>query len=341
MPTRRSVLNRVQRDLSSKPDPRGEMLLSDEDRRLIGILQEDGRLPFAVVARELDLPEKTVRRRVKELCDADVIEIAAVAHPAVLGYHVSALVGLRVDGSRGLRAVANDLAELPQIDYMSVTTGRFHILVEVLCRDMDELLHTFDEAIIQMPGVGHAEIFPYMGGHYYEPVYAVSAHKSGSRPQSLSPAREELDDVDQTIVRHLAVDGRMSFAELGELLGMSQSQVRKRVTKMIDKQVVRISAITNPVVLGYSTPVWITIRCAPGQSVAELAETLSRLPTIAYVVACAGRYDILAEGVCRDHDDAMHLLESEIRPLAGVERAEVMVVLDMVQRRPGPQVSRR
>jgi Lrp/AsnC family transcriptional regulator for asnA, asnC and gidA len=302
--------------------------LSEVDRALIRCLQADGRRPFAVIARELQLPEKSVRRRVHELLERRVIRIATVADPAVLGYTVGALVGVQVDGQRGIRPVVASLAELDCVDYAVVTTGRYDALVEVLCRDNAELLSTVDESFVSAPGVRRAEVFPYLRLHYQEPAWDATRVKRNRDPGP----RTQLDDVGRQIVAGLNADGRVPFGTLGETLGMSESQVRKRVSRLVDTGVIRITALADPRSLGFGTQAWIAIRCRPGHGVADLAGKLTRLPSIAYVVACAGRFDIFAEAVCRDTDELMQLVDKEIRTLTEVGDTELLLCLDLYYR---------
>jgi Lrp/AsnC family transcriptional regulator for asnA, asnC and gidA len=69
-----------------------------------------------------------------------------------------------------------------------------------------------------------------------------------------------------------------------------------------------------------------------------VAQTLTKLPSIKYVVACAGRFDIFVEAVCRDSQDVMHLVDSEIRTLTGVATTELLLCLDLYYRAVQPVV---
>lgn len=309
--------------------PSSVVPLSEVDRALVRLLQADGRRSFAALARELSLPEKTVRRRVRELLESRVIRITTVADPSVLGCTVGALVGVQVDGRKGIRPVVAGFTALDAVDYAVITTGRYDALVEVLCRDTAALLSIIDESFTRAPGVHRAEVFPYLRLHYQEPAWDATRTKptgDGSQPRPL------LDEVDRQIVTGLNADGRIPFATLGERLGMSESQVRKRVTRMVDSGTIRITALADPRSLGFGVQAWIAIRCAPGHSVAELAGTLTRLPSIAYVVACAGRFDIFAEAVCRDTEELMQLVDREIRTLSEVGHIELLLCLDLYYR---------
>jgi DNA-binding Lrp family transcriptional regulator len=303
--------------------------LSELDRELIRHLQLDGRQSFAALSRELGVPEKTVRRRVNELIEGSVIQITTVADPAVLGYTVAALVGIKVDGRRGIRSLVESIVELPSVDYAVITTGRYDALVEVLCRDNDELLTVVDESLVRAPGVRSAEVFPYLELHYQEPVWDAAQHKPDS---GTAEGRQPLDGTDRRIVAELSTDGRLPFGLVGERLGISESQVRKRVTRMLAEKSVRITALANPRSLGFPVQIWVGIRVAPGHSINDLAQTITKLSSITYVVASAGRFDIFVEAVCRNSADVMRLVDSEIRTLTGVAHTELLICLDLYYR---------
>src|SRR3954469_5099875 len=106
------------------PHPEGLALvlrrapLDELDRRLIELLQDDGRRPISDLARTLDTSSKTVRKRVERLTERNIIQITAVTTPEALGYGAIALVGLEIDGTRPATAIAAELAELAAADYV-------------------------------------------------------------------------------------------------------------------------------------------------------------------------------------------------------------------------------
>ena len=158
--------------------------LSEIDRQLIRILQQDGRRSFAAIARDLGIPEKTARRRVHELVEDGVIHITTVSYPGLLGYEAMAMVGITVDPSAHVKDVVRSFVRLEAVDYAVITTGRYHALIEVLCRDRNELLEFVNDTLPQRPGVTSAEVLPYLDLYYQEPAWEAAQSKQGKPPRA-------------------------------------------------------------------------------------------------------------------------------------------------------------
>jgi Lrp/AsnC family transcriptional regulator for asnA, asnC and gidA len=296
--------------------------LSELERSIVRILQVDGRAQYAQMARDLGVAEKTIARKVERLLEDHAIEITTATDPSLLGYRAAALVGVHCDGSRTPEEVLAAVAELPSGDYAVRTAGRYAMLVEILCRDVAEMLDVIQREMLSIPGVSGVEAFPYLRMPYQEPVWDQAQVKGGGLRAQNS---RKLDDADRRIVAELSQNGRLPFATVGETLGLSESQVRKRVHRMTASGAVRIMALTNPRSLGFETLAFVGLSAAPTQSVTELADAIAALPSVAYLAVCAGRFDIFAEVVCRDSEHLRTVLDSEFRTLAGVTRLETMV----------------
>ena len=126
--------------------------LDDVSKRIVELLQEDGRQPFVTIAREVGLSEAAVRQRVQKLIDGDVMQIVAVTDPLQVGFTRQAMVGVLVPGD--VRLVADALCEMPEVSYVVTTAGSFDLLVEVVCEDDDHLLDDVMGQIRGLPGVG-------------------------------------------------------------------------------------------------------------------------------------------------------------------------------------------
>lgn len=300
--------------------------LSELDRQLIRILQQDGRRSFAAIARDLDIPEKTARRRVHELVEDGVIHITTVSYPSLLGFGTIAMVGITVDPGARVKDVISSFVHLEAVDYAVITTGRYNALIEVLCRDRNELLEFVNDTLPQRSGVTSAEVLPYLDLYYQEPAWEAAQSKPGSASRA-HPST--LDAVDYEIMRVLHDNGRLPFITVGEQVGLSESQVRKRVARLIDAQAMRITAIVNPGSLSFDTVVWVALKVRGDSGVAAVADRLAQIPSITYVAITAGRFDIMAEAVCRTTADVMRLVDEEVRGLAGVADTEVMLCLDL------------
>ena len=129
--------------------------LDKTDIAIIGHLQVDGRRAYTTIAKDLGISEASVRQRVARLLRTKVIQIVAVSSPLDLGL-MWAQVHLRVEGSR-LEAVAEAVAELPQVDYVSICAGSFDIIVGIVAHDREELMDVLVNRIRIIPGITRSD----------------------------------------------------------------------------------------------------------------------------------------------------------------------------------------
>ena len=133
--------------------------LDPVNRRIIEILQREGRSPFTSIARELGTSEAAVRARVQRLTDAGVLDVVAVTNPLKLGFDVMALVGVQANSDLG--HVADVVSEWAETSYVVITSGSYDLLVEVVCEHNRHLLDVV-QRLREIPGVKSTETFMYL-----------------------------------------------------------------------------------------------------------------------------------------------------------------------------------
>ena len=139
----------------------------------------------------------------------------------------------------------------------------------------------------------------------------------------------QLDELSKAIIEKLQQDGRRSYAGIGKAVGLSEAAVRQRVQRLVDGGVMQIVAVTDPMQLGFARQAMIGIRCT-GDTL-KVAEKLSAIDSVDYVVLTAGSFDAIVEVVCEDDDDLLDLLNTKIRTVPGVISTETLVYLKLVK----------
>ena len=128
-------------------------------KRIIELLQEDGRISYAAIAKAVGLSEAAARARVQKLLDSEVMQVVAVTDPTQVGFTRQAMIGVRTEGDP--MKVGDRLAEVSEVDYVVTTAGSFDLLVEVVCEDDPHLLAVI-RAIREVKGVVASETFVYL-----------------------------------------------------------------------------------------------------------------------------------------------------------------------------------
>jgi Lrp/AsnC family transcriptional regulator for asnA, asnC and gidA len=137
----------------------GPVKLDATAKRIIELLQEDGRISYAAIAKAVGLSEAAARARVQKLLDSEVMQVVAVTDPTQVGFTRQAMIGVRTEGDP--MKVGDRLAQVPEVDYVVTTAGSFDLLVEVVCEDDPHLLDVIRQ-VRELEGVVSSETFVYL-----------------------------------------------------------------------------------------------------------------------------------------------------------------------------------
>jgi Lrp/AsnC family transcriptional regulator for asnA, asnC and gidA len=140
----------------------------------------------------------------------------------------------------------------------------------------------------------------------------------------------EVTELDKRIIEHLQQDGRRAFTRIAADLGVSEAAVRARTNRLIERGILQVVGVTDPLKLGFHQQAMIGVRCEANRLL-EVAEAVAAFPEVDYLVVTAGSYDILVEVVCEDNDALLHFLADRLRRVDGVRETETFVYLRMVK----------
>ncbi len=136
-----------------------------------------------------------------------------------------------------------------------------------------------------------------------------------------------LDATNRAIVEVLQRDGRRPYGAIAEEVGLSEAAVRRRVQRLREAGVIQIVAVTDPLQLGFNRQALVGISVEG--DVRGVADKISALNEVDYVVMCAGSFDLLVEVVCENDDRLLRLLNDFIRSIPGVRSTETFLYLKL------------
>lgn len=132
--------------------------MDELDTKIIEILQSDGRASNAGIARTVGVSEGTVRRRLKRLIQDEYIRVVAMTDPAKMGYVSEGLIGLQADLDK-IDSVADELAKLDEVSWVTITTGAYDIFAWATLRSAEALGIFLRTRVATIPGVRRTETF--------------------------------------------------------------------------------------------------------------------------------------------------------------------------------------
>lgn len=160
-PSERAVTGEVDGDLSTArraATARQERVIEPDrlDRRIITMLQADGRCSNREIARSLGVPEATVRYRVRRLTEGGLLRITALIEPEKLGYDLTAVVSVQAQAPL-IKQISETLARFPEVMYLVVTTGVHDIVFTATFRNHDHMYQFISERLARIDGVARIE----------------------------------------------------------------------------------------------------------------------------------------------------------------------------------------
>ena len=137
-----------------------------------------------------------------------------------------------------------------------------------------------------------------------------------------------LKSSDMKAIKFLSENGRATWAELGQLLGLSAPSAADRVHKLEQRGVIRgYAALVNPGAVGSPLTAYISVSLASHGKRAAFLRAIDKMEQVAECHHVAGDDDYLLKVRCRGTEDLDHLLAKELKDRLGVARTRTTIVL--------------
>jgi len=187
----------------------------------------NSRTPLSEMARELDTTVQTIHRRVRSMEEEGIIEnYVAKLSPRILGSTQVLIFGWSRTPS--YREVAKRLGEHDATNMMMVASGNF-LYIDGMLRNSMELdgFVSFIREKAEMPSPTVGLTMPFLPMKRLADVPAMSS-------------------TDDSILRLLLNDARKPTSEIAEELGISAKTVRRRMSRMVEEDLVRFGMLWHP-----------------------------------------------------------------------------------------------
>jgi DNA-binding Lrp family transcriptional regulator len=143
----------------------------------------------------------------------------------------------------------------------------------------------------------------------------------------------DLDALDEQIIAALRVDARVSYADIGEQVGLSAPAVKRRVDRLRATGAIRgFTAVVDPAALGWATEAYVELSCPPHTSPVAVRVVFPRFPEVVSASTVTGEADALLHILASDMKHLERVVE-EIGAERFVDRTKSTIVLSSLLRR--------
>jgi DNA-binding Lrp family transcriptional regulator len=300
--------------------------LTGLDRLLVAALQVNGRASWSQVARAIEATESTVARRGQQLLDSGLVAVTGVLDHLRCGLGISLQVRMRCRPGTA-NAVARALADLPETRFVTVVTGSADVAAEFVVRDHHDVTRVLVEDLPRPDDIVETEsmvvvrkfsaveewdtgLLPPEAVELLRRDGARTGHREWSEP-------ERLTEQEFAIARLLAADGRVSYAQVADAVGVSESTAARRVESLVRRGCLRFRTVFDTRLIGLDVEFmqWLAVE---SRELENVGTQLARQPSTQYVSASTGRFDLCLHGVLPAYGDLYRYLTDVVGALPGV-----------------------
>lgn len=132
-----------------------------------------------------------------------------------------------------------------------------------------------------------------------------------------------MDDIDRKIIAKLQLNGRTTLEELGKITGLSNMGVKKRIAKLFEKGIVKISALLNVEELNLQAAV-VLIEIESSEAMQKLLDRFKNCPRVVHIFTAMAGFNIIAVAIAEDRDtlESISVEKCSLRSSKGIRRSE-------------------
>ena len=306
------------------------------DRRLIHALLRDGRLPFSRIADVLGSSEQTIARRYRRLREAGVVRVIVLRDPR--RYRENVFVRIRTKPGAAA-PIGEALTRRDDVAWVVLVAGGTEVTCSMFSDDpeardalilerlpkVDQVTDVSSMSLLHVFGEGPAADWQALEDQLDESeMQALGAR--APRPGDLAAGADErvLVSEDDELLRHLALDGRMTFAAFAAEVGRPEAVVARRVGGLLDRGTLFVKTEIAAALLGFHTTAALWLTVAPAD-LEPVAARIAEHPEVEFCGAVSGAANLVVSVVCRDSPDLYRYLTRRLGSIDAIGQAEIVV----------------
>ena len=138
----------------------GKLNLDKLDLQIISAMMEDASISYADLGKKLFVSGGTIHVRIKKLQEMGIVKGTKLhVDLKLLGYDITAFVGIFLEKSSLYDVVAEDLKKIPEIIRLNYTTGNYSMFLEVVAKDINQLRYVLHDQLQKIKGIERTETF--------------------------------------------------------------------------------------------------------------------------------------------------------------------------------------
>ncbi|MFA4836567.1 MAG: Lrp/AsnC family transcriptional regulator [Dehalococcoidia bacterium] len=288
------------------------------DLMLVRELEVDARQTTRNLAAKLGVSITTVSNRIRRMVDAKAIAFCTISDPPSLGFEVRAVLGIKVTPGKSA-SVAKDLASCKNIQTISLTSGRYDVVVYALLRDNHDLLNWVSGELSRITNVISAEEMTIL--KLVKNSYMYLRGDTTLREEIVSRC---LDESELKLIEQLELSPRESISILGKKIGMSRQTTAKKLKALLEEKIVRVVSIANLPAFGFVAGVYVFLRVQLDRAV-SVAHTLAADTRITDVSIITGRFNLVLYMTFLNLKEMSRFLTDELGNIPGIIDQETMI----------------
>ncbi|GAA3547422.1 Lrp/AsnC family transcriptional regulator [Nonomuraea rosea] len=296
--------------------------LDELDRKILAALQLNGRASWTDIAQLLGISTTTVARRAQHLFGAGLARVAVLPHLEHDGPVHVFIVRLTCAPGSQLK-VAGLLAANPDIRYVTIVTGGYDIVFELVAPKHRDLYSMLVEFVHTIPGAqqSNADLVLHTYKRSYDwsvPVVGEQAAPFALTPRAHTCERGHLDDVDRLVLAAVREDGRASSQSVGRRLGISESTARRRLEAMLERGCATVATFIPAAALGYEAEILLWLSVEPSMQ-DRVAERLSDERGVRMIASLLGQASLICEVIVPTTADLHHFTSRTLASVPGIQ----------------------
>ena len=231
------------------------MMLDLKDKKILYELSKNCRLPTSQIAKRVGLSQQVVDYRIQRFIKNHLItDFITEVNLEKLGFHRHILyLQLKNVNEQKEREILNYLIHHPFLTWITTSTGRWSIILDVIAKDLVHASHIVEEIKSKYHHfLDETKIISQLSYHYFHSKYYSFSYPFPHKKLKKQTKAISLDSLDLKLLSLLCNNAKLSFVQLSPLLHLTSNAVKNRLKKLIDQEVIKNFTIApDKTKLGY------------------------------------------------------------------------------------------